>query len=222
MAGQVDFVQIIYKDEQKSFCYPFARIHFNDTLTHFFENSVIKDVVLSSESEKIAVCSWKLRQKMKWNVCMPRQLTEDVLKTNFEVMSFTCNTKYHQTLAAADKWHPGFIDLIGKILNRIGEKLPSEVKYPIYQNHFCAKASIYKKYVNYYLIPAMMVMSVEPDIKELCWKDSNYSNLAKKDSASPQFLLSQIGVPYYPMHAFILERLFSIFCHNHKIKVTYL
>lgn len=222
MAGQVDFVQIIYKEEHKSLCYPFARIHFNDSLTHFFENSVIKDVVLKSEAQKIAVCSWKLRQKMKWNVCMPRPLTEDVLKIDYQVMSFTCNTKYHQTLAAADKWHPGFIDLIGKILNRIGEKLPSEVKYPIYQNHFCAKSSVYREYVNNCLIPAMWVMDHDEEIKELCWRDSNYSNLAKKDAASPQFLLSQIGVPYYPMHAFILERLFSIFCHNHKIKVTYL
>jgi hypothetical protein len=222
MAHDLDFVQIVYLEEQKSACFPFARIHFNDKLTTFFENSVIKDVVLHSEAEKIAVCSWKLKEKMRWNVCRPRELTEQVLKTNFEVMSFTCNTKHHQFLQAADKWHPGFVDLMKKILNEIEKDTPSEIKNPIYQNHFCATKQVYKKYVREYLAPAMDVMERPGEIRELCWKDSNYSNLNKSQAATAERLQASIGVPYYPMHAFILERLFSIFCHNEKVKVTYL
>lgn len=218
MAGTVDFIQIVYHQEQQKECYPFARVHFNNKLTHFFENSMIKDLVLASTADKISVCSWKLKQKMRWNVCRPRELTEEVLKTDYEVLSFTCNTKYHQMMAAADKWHPGFTGIMKRLLQSIGEIMPSEISRPIYQNHFAASAQVYKSYVNEWLAPIMEVMNEDKE----CWADSGYSQLAKQDSLRPDRLQELIGVPYYPMHPFLLERLFSIFCHNKKIRVTYL
>jgi hypothetical protein len=222
MAGSLDFFQIIYKQEQQKDCYPFARVHFNNELTHFFENSVIERLVLGSRADKISVCSWKLREKMRWNVCRPRPLTEEVLKTDYDVLSFTCNTKYHQMLAAADKWHAGFRSIIEKILEAMGEKLPSEVKSPVYQNHFSASSQVYKEYVTTWLTPAMNIMDNDPDINKMCWADSGYSQLAQRDAATPEYLKEKIGVPYYPLFPFLLERLFSIFCHNKKIRVTYL
>jgi hypothetical protein len=222
MAGEVEFWQIIYHEDHKKECYPFAKIHFNDKLTEFFENSVIEKLVMQSGAEKIAVCSWKLKQKMRWNVCLPRPLSLDVLKTDFQVMSFTCNTRYHKFLAAANAWHPGFSEIMKKILAHLGDPMPGEINNPIYQNAFCAKSSLYRDYVSNYLSPAMALMSSDVSLKELCWKDSNYSNLNKTDSAQQDYLERMIGVPYYPMHPFILERLFAIFCHNRKIKVDYL
>jgi hypothetical protein len=218
MASEVDFYQIVYREEQKSACFPFAKVHFNDTLTPFFENSVIADLVLASTAEKVSVCSWKLREKLRWNVRRPRPLTEEVLKTNYEVMSFTGNSKNHEAMAAADKWHPGFRVTVEKLLRIIGKSCPSELKYPIYQNHFIAKADIYKRYVKEYLKPLMEVMKDDPD----CWKDSGYTQLNKIDAASGEYLKERIGVSYYPMHPFILERMISIFCQNEGIKVTYL
>lgn len=218
MAGTVDLFQVIYREEQRKECYPFSRIHFNTKLTHFFENEVIKKLVLESKADKISVCSWKLRQKIRWNVCHPRPLTEEVLKTDYEVLSFTCNTKYHQMMAAADKWHKGFSEIMKRLLAHIGQPMPSEIKNPIYQNHHCTQADIYKEYVNTWLIPIMEVMQEDKE----CWADSGYSDLAKQDALKPEQLQAAIGVPYYPMHPFLLERLFSIFCHNKRIKVTYL
>lgn len=222
MAGAVDFYQVIYRQEQQKDCYPFARVHFNNQLTHFFENSIIAKLVLESKADKISVCSWKLREKMRWNVCRPRPLTEEVLKLDYDVLSFTCNTKYHQMLAAADKWHAGFRALLAIILQTMGEAMPSEVKNPVYQNHFAAAADIYKEYVTTWLVPAMEIMDNHQEINQLCWADSGYSQLAKRDAATPEYLQQQIGVPYYPLFPFLLERLFSIFCHNKRIKVTYL
>lgn len=222
MAVKIDFWQIIYKPEQASECYPFAKTYFNESLTEFFENSVISKLVMESEADKIAVCSWKLKRKMRWNVRMPRPLTEEVLKTDFQVMSFTGNTSYHQFLASAEAHHPGIVKILKKIIEHLGDRMPSEIKNPIYQNHFCATREVYQRYVFEYLSPAMILMNNDPELREACWKDSNYSNLNKTDSASPEFLQSQIGVTYYPLHPFILERLFSIFCHNKKIPVTYL
>jgi hypothetical protein len=218
MASEVDFYQIVYKEEQKSACYPFARIHFNDTLTPFFENSVIAELVLSSKADKIGVCSWKLREKLRWNVRKTRTIDEDLLHSDFQVLSFTNNSPQHQFLNAADKWHPGFKDLMAKILRVIGKKMPFEVKQPIYQNHFVADSGIYKMYVKEYLKPAMEAMKNDPE----CWKDSKYTQLNKVDAATAEYLKSKIGVDYYPMHPFILERMFSVFCHNENIKVTYL
>lgn len=222
MAISLDFYQIVYKEEQLSKLYPFAKVYFNEKLTHFFENTVIKEIVSNSDAERISVCSWKLREKMQWNVCFPRPLTEDVLLSSYEVLSFTCNTKHHEFLNAADKWHPGFKITMAKLLGFIGEKMPSEIKNPIYQNHFSAKSHIYKDYVQNWLTPAMEVMDKDEELVKLCWTDSNYSNLNKKDAANVDFLVKSFGVGYYPMHPFILERLFALYCHTKKIKVTYL
>lgn len=215
-------IQIYYKDEQKSACYPFADLHFNDRLTIFFENSIIKDLVLASKDEKIAVCSWKLKEKMRWNVCSPRELTQDVLETDYEVLSFTCNTKGHGMLYAAERWHKGFTETMTKILDSIGQKMPGEVKRPIYQNHFSAKLGIYQDYVNRWLSPAMEVMTNDPKINKMVMHDSNYSQLAKDSAAKSEWLQEKIGVPFYPLAPFILERLFSIYIHNNKIPVTWL
>lgn len=221
MVESIDFYQITYKPEQAEKCYPFAKVYLNNSLTEFFENAVIKTLVMTSEADKISVCSWKLRQKMRWNVCRPRELTMEVLKTPFQVMSFTCNTKSHQFLNSAEASHPGILDILRRILKHLGDAMPSEIKNPIYQNHFCATREIYQKYVFEYLSPAMILMN-GPELRELCWRDSNYSNLNKTDSATADYLKDKIGVPYYPYHAFVLERLFAIFCHNRKIKVDYL
>lgn len=218
MAPAVELIQIIYREEQRKECYPFARVYFNNNLTQFFENDLIKKLVLEAQADKISVCSWKLRQKMKWNVCRPRELTEEVLKTDYDVLSFTCNTKYHQMLAAAEKWHPGFNAIMKRLLAAIGEKMPSEIKYPVYQNHFSASVQIYKDYVRNWLSPMMEVMDKDDE----CWKDSNYSKLAQQDALKPEQLKELIGVPYYPLHPFLLERLFSIYCQTKKIHITYL
>jgi hypothetical protein len=217
MAGEL--VQIYYEEEQKAHCFPFARLHFNDRLTVFFENSVIKDVVLASESEKIAVCSWKLKQKLRWYIGKHRELTQEVLESDYDVLSMTRNSSHHQMLAAANKYHKGFKEGMQKLCDHIGLKVPGEVKQPIYQNHFSAKREIYRDYVQNYLSPAMEFM--ETGMRDIALMDSNYSQLSKS-SITPEYLLEKIGVPYYPLAPFILERLFSVYVQNKKIKVTWL
>lgn len=212
-------VQIYYAEEQKNKCFPFADLHFNTSLTVFFENAVIKDVVLSTKADKIAVVSWKLKEKLRWYIGRPRELTLELLETDFEVMSFTKNTKYHNMLAAANAWHPGFLTTFDKILSKIGVSRPGEVKIPIYQNSHCTKTSIYKDYVQTYLSPAMEVMENDPEIRKLCYQDSRYSDLTHQTA---DHLEGKIGIRYYPMHPFLLERLFSVYVHNKRLNVTHL
>lgn len=219
MAAQL--TQIYYKDEQIKACYPFANLYFNEKLTIFFENTVIAQLVMASEAEKIAICSWRLKEKMKYYIGSPRELTPEVMNSDYQVLSFTKNTRHHQMLAAADKWHPNFKESLKKILDYFGISMPREVKTPIYQNHFSASRETYQDYVKRYLSPCMQAMSTDIELNKLAMIDSKYSTLTK-DTTLHEELERKIGIPYFPMAPFLLERLFSIYCHNENIKVTWL
>lgn len=217
----VEFYQIFYDDKQLERLFPFAIPYKNQELTPFFENSVIKELVPQSKADKIAVCSWKLADKMRTNIPPYRQLTEELLESDFDVLSFTKNSPGHGMLTIADTWHPTFTDILRKILNRVGFALPKEVKYPVYQNAFCARTQIYRRYVNEMLIPAMEVMENEEHIKKICWIDSGYyrlRNVPEFAARVKQFL----GTDYCPMHPFILERLFSVWLDNKKFKIEFI
>lgn len=221
VAEVIEFYQIYYNDYQKSSLFPFAIPYFNEGLTVFFENAIIKDIVPSSNADRIAVCSWKLKNKMRWRVKSRQELTLSRLYSDYEVASFTSNTNHHKMLAFADIHHPGFYDTLKMIADQVGFPMPYEVKDPIYQNSFCARTDIYKDYVKNYLSPAMWVMENVKPIHDRCMKDANYQGLTS-DALSPTMMKLKTGIGYYTMHTFLLERLFSIYCHNHKIKVTYL
>lgn len=212
-------VQIYYEDSQKVHCYPFADLYFNPSLTIYFENAVIKDVVLATEADKIAVCSWKLREKMRYYIGRPRPLTLEVLNSDYQVLSMTKNTKIHQTLKSADRWHPGFMKTFDKMIGKCGLTRPNEIKEPIYQNHFSAKREIYQDYVKNYLIPCMDVIEKDPEVNAEAMRDSNYSGLTRTNG---DHLKSKLGISFYPLAPFLLERLFSVYCQNKRIKITYL
>ena len=216
-----ELYQIYYKDEQLKEIYPFAIPYKNEGLTIFFENEIISRLAMASEAEKIAVCSWKLRMKQRYNMpCGP--ITKEIIESEYDVLSFTKNSKHHTMLAAASTWHPGFREALTQIVEGIGKKMPFEVKKPIYQNAFSAKREIYWDYLTDYLNPAMELIKNDPKVYALSTADSNYTQLVKKDAASAEYLQEQIGMPFYPLVPFLLERLFSIYVHNKNINVTWL
>lgn len=223
MAAELN--QIYYADYQKEFLLPIAKPYYNPNLTIFFENSVIKELVMQTTATKVGVISWKLYQKLRWNLGKPRfthEITEEVINSEYDVLPFTRNSEQHKTLEALEMWHPGSVSLLTKIVEGIGKKMPSQVWPSIYQNAFMAKTEIYQDYVTDYLSPAMDLIQNDAEIYRLATADSNYTNLTKKDCASAEELQAKIGMPYYPFIPFILERLFSIYIHNKKINVTFI
>lgn len=212
-------IQIIYDESQRSFVYPFAEVYFSNSLTVFFENKIIADLVLAARCDKISICSWKLKSKLRYYIGRPREITPELLESDYEVMSFTRNTKDHRMFQAAEAWHPGFMATFDKILGAIGVKRPGEIKNPIYQNHFSARTSIYKDYVNTYLIPAMEAITNDTEINALAMQNSKYSDLTNQKAEN---LKEKIGISYYPMIPFLLERLFSVYCQNKGIKISHL
>lgn len=217
-----ELIQIVYKEEQKASCFPFARIYFNETLTLYFENEVIKNLVPTTEMKNISVCSWKLREKLRYFIGKPREITPELLDSNYEVLSFTKNTKYHNFFQFADAHHRNFRATFSQMLESAGLRMPYKVKSPIYQNHFSARTDIYKDYVKNYLLPCMNVIENDPEVNKLAMVDSNYSQLARTSAATSEYLKEKIGVPFYPLVPFLLERLFSVYCTNNKINVSYL
>jgi hypothetical protein len=59
----------------------------------------------------------------------------------------------------------------------------------------------------------------DAEINEMAMRDSKYSDLTNQSAAH---LLLKIGICYYPMIPFLLERLFSVYVSNKRIAVTYL
>lgn len=218
MVGEL--IQIYYDDAQLAELYTFARPHKNETLDIFFENSIIADLILNTSSEKIAICSWRLREKMNWQLKRPRELTQEIIDgDDYQVLSFTNNSQHHKMLAAAEIWHPGFRETMMLLLECIKKEMPFYVRDAIYQNHFAARREIYSDYVVGWLIPAMSAIMSVPELHERAMKNSNYADRGRKP---PEYLVEKIGVPYYPIAPFLLERLFSIYCSSNNIPISWL
>jgi hypothetical protein len=220
VAGEIALYQIYYKEFQKEKLYPFATPYFNDKLTPFFENSVISKLVKETTAEKIGVCSWRLREKQRNNIPPARVLSEEVLNTDYDILSLTKNSSKHMMLEAAEVWHPGFIEILHRIGHAIGQVIPKKISFPIYQNHFVAKTSIYRQYVEEFLDPAMQAMTEDVELMGLCWQDSRYSKL--KDEPLSDHAKKLLGVNYYPMHPFLCERFFSCWIENKGFNVVYI
>src|SRR5688500_16084816 len=100
-----EFWQILYKEEQRTKLYPFAKPYFNERLTIFFESEPIRKLVLASTAEKIGVCSWRLSEKIRGNVGLRVPLTEEIINSDYQVLSLTKNSKKHTMLAHLYQWH---------------------------------------------------------------------------------------------------------------------
>lgn len=221
MAGEVDFYQIYFKESQLPDLYPFAKPFLNEKLTVFFENSVIRTIVLRSEAQKIGVCSYSLKKKIGHGVPLKAEFTESALLADYDVLSLGRKQPEHKMLFRMENWHPGSRETLEKIFEYLGYPKPIEPKDSIYQNHFVARAEIYKEYVTTFLIPAMFVMVEVPEIAKRCMEDSLYYRL-KTEPGYPKLIKERLGMDYVPMHPFLLERCFSLWINPHRLKVKYI
>lgn len=212
--------QIYYAEEQKTKCFPFATLHFNPSLTIFFENAVIADLVMASEADKIGVVSWKLQDKLKMRVGMRKPLTLEALNSDYDVLAFTRNSQRHQMLGMANVWHKEFIPTIKLLWEKLGYKMPGEAKQPIYQNHFSCRATIYKRYVEEFLKPAMEITLKDEQLYFKMIQASGYGKLQR--GADIKSVKDKLGMLDYPLAPFILERCPSLWMDLHRIKVSYL
>lgn len=209
-------------EQRKAEIYPWAEAYENHILTPFFENSLIPNLLRASTADKIAVCSWALKQKMTMRIPPRRELTPEVLQEDFDVMSFSKNAADHDMLLALEGWHPGSIEILKLIFADLGLPMPKKPKFPIYQNAFCARRDVYREYVTSFLGPAMNLMTVNDRLKVLCWQDANYTRTTLNKPVDVDRIEKFLGVKHYTMHPFILERCFSLWIDDKNLKIVYL
>lgn len=226
----LDFYQIIYKEEQRSECYPFAKVYFNDTLTDYFENSVICKLVPESNADLISVCSWRLKQK-RGESSTPDVLKnrlelseEKILSHDFDVAILTPRRASHVPLYMASEWHGAAWDQAFEVFQKeflkpMGIRVPDyrnghDLKRAIYENHFICKRDLYKRYVDECLSKAISHMEHNPTYS----RDANYIT-KKRDTQEVKEYQKKSGRTDWPIAPFILERLFSIWINDKDLKV---
>ena len=209
--------QIYYDEKHRSKLLPYSIPYKNEGLTIYFENYVIAQIVPTAKADKIGVCSWKLADKM-------RRLHLENLHTkkdsDYQVLSLTRNSARHQMLGMANAWHPGFINTIKLLWEKLGLKIPGEAKQPIYQNHFIAKTEIYLDYVENFLSPAMELTEKDEEVRNLMLQPSGYGKLNRQTDL--RSVKQKLGLDDYPLAPFILERCPSLWFTMKYINVTYL
>jgi hypothetical protein len=86
-----------------------------------------------------------------------------------------------------------------------------EPTIPIHSNYFIAKKDIYVKYVNEVLKPAVELLETDEYLVSKIFNDANYpAGLNKED------LKKYTGLEHYTFHAFVLERLLSVWLENNN------
>lgn len=220
----LDFFQILYHESQRPELYPFSKPVFSAGLTPYFENAWIAGVVPTSSADYISVCSWRLRKKRNDGTHWLGGIGRDALTTEkieaalpFDVAILTPHSPSHQPLNMAANWHgKAWVDAyeaFKPFLRQFG-KIPDELKYSIYENHFIARKEIYHDYVNRYLLPAIDYIGDSP----VYGVASGYA-AKKRDNVEIQRVQRLLGSSDWPILPFLLERLFSFYIQDKGLKV---
>src|SRR5690349_8266010 len=227
----LDFFQIYYKEEHTRKLYDFAQPVYNQTLTPYFENSVIASIVPTSNADFISVVSWRLKQKrsgfpsktiLKKTGCF--ELTkEQILSKEFDVAILTPRLPEHKMLFMAQHWHGqswiDSFDLLSSFLRKNLEiEIPVELTYPIYGNHFIARGEIYRDYVQSCLIPTIHFMEKEESVFN---RDAGYRGQKEMigDFEAISDYEKNSGRKDWMIGVFLLERLFSIWINAKHFRV---
>jgi len=228
MLMTTDIYQIFYDENSLKNCYQSGVIYVQNDLNRFFENQVIADIVPNSTSDFTAVISHKFSEKLQHIKIENEPLSPDAIqnrmaKNDIDVLSFF-NRNNKKMLLNASTYHEHFELLFTRMIEMAkGLKITmkTEFQYPVYQNHFVARTSVYQDYVNNWLIPCMDALDSD-QLKDYANADANYSHLKLNPQidAIRKNLIDKIGLSYYPHTPFVLERLFSFYLHcNRGLKV---
>ena len=133
---------------------------------------------------------------------------QDAVKERADVAAFMYMGD--SLLAAAEKWHPGFLKLWAGTLRFLGfpiEKILDETIPSYYCNYWAATPEAMKEYMHFFKV-FVHALDTLPCISDDVWNDSGYSGRGPEIAGlSPAKCMQIWGVDYYPFHPFLLERL---------------
>jgi hypothetical protein len=211
--------QIFYDQYSLDSCYKEFEPIENKVCSPFFENDIIIKLINNNAHipyDYFGVFSGHFKNKMIHSRDGFKLTPEYIFsKLEGDVISFFRSHKNKNMVVKAEVFHKGITKAIQNILHNINfpVDLNKDTRFTVYQNHFIAKSEIYEAYVKELLEPAIKLMR-DKDNKELqniIWQDSGYH----KKKTMPEKLKLEMGVPYYPYHTFLCERLFSLFLNKY-------
>lgn len=209
--------QIYYSDKQRGRLLKQAEPYCNTHANHFMENQVLADCYRSKDyrgCNYYGVFSWRFFKKTKMNFeALDSTIARDPQRAH--VYGFCLEHPPHVNVwrYALDRgWHPtSIIDIGQKILDRLGfrEDILTLSTPAVYSNYWLATPEIFKRYLEEMLLPAMDLMENDEEIMGLCYEDSKYQLPSGRTMLTPEQLLKIFNRPYYTLHSFVCERLFS-------------
>lgn len=218
--------QIYFDDKSKASCSPEWNHYDNsEKLTEYFENDVIVNLInkdAHKDADYFGVFSHDIKREMVFKETVgetnkfafsPNALDQIVkLYKDVEVFGFQKRRKNPNIITQAERYHPGFVKAIERILSITGfmDSIPPKLNNVILFNHFIMKSEIYEQYVRELLQPAMGVMRTMPELFD------NAKYIKNTTQETKDRFMKAFGKDYYPYHPFICERLPSLFMEKYK------
>ena len=168
-----------------------------------FENhKIIECSKEFNDTDKYGVLSHAFFNKARCNYDKLLQLSN----MGSDIVTFNRIAKGRNILLHLDQYHGNgtsklFIDLME------ATNLPiNKVSTVAYSNYFLARGDIYKDYVNTWLIPFCNEI-LSPKWDDRTYVNSNYKKAIREKGCD------------YPLHPFLIERLFSLYLANNNYKI---
>jgi hypothetical protein len=193
--------------------FPWARILRLDGISKYLEGVMYLDVLESlrhewGDADYVGTLSWKARDKIN----IPDMHELCVRAAGADVIALMpCSRRL---LEQATSQHARFGEVWTGVLERLGYA-PGDATDPSIPAFFC----------NYWLAPprrmdeycafyrrAVAVLETEGALQDALWSDSGYANWG---TLSRERCVRMYGVPYFPYHAFMCERLPCFFFWKH-------
>ena len=214
--------QIAFDDKSKAnINNDFAWTYFQKEATPFFENEVILKLIKKrahKQADYFAVLSHKFFDDTLNKDLKPieQKEIEDNLGHTDVVSFFGFKKDNFEIFRHAEKVHNGIAECYHELFRLLGKTYnPLEpMRFVVYRNAFFARSEVYERYVNEILEPCIELMIDKKNhvLWQAIWKDSRYpyqdTRFQKHEGLREKFV-HDMGVPYYPFHTFILERMFS-------------
>ena len=205
--------------------YPFSVYSVGHT-SPFFENWYIRDLVQKGAhnvGEWFGVLSPYFFTKAMSGRLTVQKIEQDikqgykqqVARSIYEIqeldaLGFHPRLRQKNVITQGNRWHGEDFSQITQLIFDKAE-IARDVQKPlpriVMHNYVIARPHIYEQYVKEILSPCMDVMMYDPEIYALVWQDSTYH----KKKKMTEKLKQDLGVPFYPMHTFICERLWAVF-----------
>lgn len=232
--SDLNIYQIYFDDKHLNILDSSAIPYYNKELTPYFENDIIIKLIENNKHKNckyFGVIGYSFIKKLGWtptrfrrtsntrqipslsNYKLNKQLIKKYYDEGYHLIYYVVGIDYIYT-------HRPVAYSLVYIIHQIGKNhvdLAEFANKAIYCNYYIAIPELWDLYYKEYLAPVKKLMEENETVKQLIWEDANYQGNIPKDD-----LIKNFGVPYYPQHSFILERLINYFLAEHReFKIIY-